>query len=48
MSMDINTYVTEIDDSVIPKWLSAFRPLGMICEIHPNFSFVTHTGVFTF
>ncbi len=48
MSLEMNTFVKSIDDSIVPQWLSAFEVLGMKCEIHPEFSFADQTGFLPF
>lgn len=48
MSLEIRLYVKGIDDAVIPTWLSKLNTLGMACEIHPEFSFSTHSGFLPF
>jgi hypothetical protein len=48
MSLDIETYVPSVNDSQIPLWLSRMKELGMICEIHPKFSFPKQSGFLPF
>lgn len=48
MSLDINLYVADIDDLIIPKWMEELNNLGMTCEIHPEFSFRDHSGFLPF
>ena len=48
MSLEINLFTNEIDDSVIPKWISEINKLGTTCEIHPEFSFKDHEGFLPF
>jgi len=48
MSLDLNVYVKEIDDSIIPKWIDKMNSFDMECEIHPDFSFSDHSGFLPF
>ncbi len=48
MSLDLNVYVKQIDDSIIPKWIDRMNQLDMECEIHPDFSFNDHSGFLPF
>jgi len=48
MSLEIQTFVPSVKDSQIPLWLSRMAELGMLCEIYPAFSFVTHSGFVPF
>lgn len=48
MSLDIDLYVENIDDSLIPLWIDKLNQLGMKCEIHPDFSFDNHFGFLPF
>lgn len=48
MSLDTNTYVPDINDSIVPRWLERMNGLGMHCEIHPEFSFLTQEGFLPF
>lgn len=48
MSLDINVFLKEPDDTIIPRWLDELNRLGMECEIHPEFSFKDHTGFLPF
>lgn len=48
MSMDINVFLNELNDSIIPIWLEKMQELGMSCQIHPEFSFSTHSGFLPF
>ncbi len=48
MSLDINLYVKQIDDSLIPKWIDRMNQFDMECEIHPDFSFNDHSGFLPF
>ena len=48
MSLEMHTYVPAIDESLVPRWLARMGELGMRCEIHPGFSFATHTGFLPF
>ncbi len=48
MSMDINVFHNELDDSIIPIWLEKLCSLGMLCEVHPEFSFKDHGGFLPF
>jgi len=48
MSLDLNVYVKQIDDSIIPKWIERMNQFDMECEIHPDFSFNDHSGFLPF
>ena len=48
MSLEMQTFVPAIDDSCVPRWVARLNTLGMRCEIHPDFSFGTHTGFLPF
>jgi len=48
MSLEINLFTNEIDDSIIPKWINEINKLGTTCEIHPEFSFKDHEGFLPF
>ena len=48
MSMQICTFVPEVDDAVIPAWLERLEKAGMPCEIHPDFSFADQRGFLPF
>ena len=48
MSLDLNVYVKQIDDSIIPKWMERMNQFDMECEIHPEFSFVDSSGFVPF
>lgn len=48
MSLDLNVYVKQIDDTIIPKWIDRMNQFDMECEIHPDFSFNDHNGFLPF
>ncbi|NQY31330.1 MAG: hypothetical protein HRT69_17930 [Flavobacteriaceae bacterium] len=48
MSLDLNVYVKQIDDEIIPKWIERMNQFDMECEIHPDFSFNDHSGFLPF
>ena len=48
MSLNINVFLEEPDDSIIPIWIDELNKLGMDCKIHPDFSFNDHTGFLPF
>ena len=48
MSLDLNVYVKQIDDTIIPKWIERMNQFDMECEIHPDFSFNNHSGFLPF
>ncbi|WP_445370112.1 hypothetical protein ACH518_00440 (plasmid) [Methylomonas sp. HW2-6] len=48
MSMDINVFLNELDDLIVPIWLQKMQELGMSCQIHPEFSFSKHSGFLPF
>ena len=48
MSMNFNVYINDIDDSKIEPWIKELNKLGMKCEIHPDFSFKSHSGFLPF
>jgi len=48
MSLDINVFLTDPDDTLIPVWIEEMNKLGMDCEIHPEFSFKDHSGFLPF
>jgi len=48
MSLDLNVYVKQIDNSIISKWIDRMNQFDMECEIHPDFSFNDHSGFLPF
>ena len=48
MSLEIQTFVPDIDDAVVPRWMERMNDLGMQCEIYPNFSFKGYRGFLPF
>lgn len=48
MSLDINVFLKDPDDSLIPAWIEELNKLDMECEIHPEFSFKDHSGYLPF
>ena len=48
MSMTYNVFLSDIDDSKIQDWLLELNRLGMSCQIHPEFSFKSHSGFLPF
>ncbi len=48
MSLDLNVYVKQIDDSIISEWIDRMNQFDMECEIHPDFSFTDHSGFLPF
>lgn len=48
MSLVIELYVEDIDDSIIPSWIKRMNDFDMSCEIHPEFSFKDHSGFLPF
>ncbi len=48
MSLDLNVYVKQVDDSIIPKWIDRMNQFDMECDIHPDFSFTDHSGFLPF
>jgi hypothetical protein len=44
----MRVFVPAADDSLIPRWLNRLNSLGMKCEIHPDFSFASHSGFLPF
>jgi hypothetical protein len=48
MSLDINVFLKDPNDALIPLWLEELNKLGMECEIHPEFSFNDHSGFLPF
>ena len=48
MSLELHTFAPDVSDSIIPRWLTRMNGLGMYCEIHPEFSFATHSGFLPF
>ncbi|WKJ90769.1 hypothetical protein QZJ86_01130 [Methylomonas montana] len=48
MSLEMQVFAPSADDSLIPRWVERLNGLGMRCEIHPTFSFQTHTGFLPF
>ena len=48
VSAELEVFVPNADDSLIPAWTTRLNGLGMRCEIHPKFSFRTHRGFLPF
>ena len=48
MSLEIETFVPDINDAIIPRWLQRMNGFDMRCEIHPAFSFNDHSGFLPF
>ncbi|WJS96480.1 hypothetical protein NYQ10_08455 [Flavobacterium johnsoniae] len=48
MSLDINVYVEDLSDSIIPEILKRLNDFDMKVKIHPDFSFQTQTGFLPF
>ena len=48
MSLEIQTFVPQINDDLIPLWMQRMNGLGMRCEIYPGFSFNAHSGFLPF
>ncbi|WP_374334536.1 hypothetical protein [Leeia sp.] len=48
MSLEMQVFVPTVDDLLIQKWVERLNSLEMTCEIHPEFSFATHTGFLPF
>jgi hypothetical protein len=48
MSLELRIYIKEISDNIIPKWIEKMNESGMSCQIHPDFSFSTHSGFLPF
>ncbi len=48
MSLEMNTFVPNADDNMIPLWMERMAGLGMNCEIYPGFSFNNHSGFLPF
>lgn len=48
MSFDMNVYVEDLSDSIIPEILKRLNDFDMNVEIHPDFSFQTQTGFLPF
>lgn len=48
MSLEMHTYVPEVDDSLIPIWLLEMKKVGMDCEIHPEVKLASHSGFLPF
>ncbi len=48
MGLTYAVYANELSDSLIPQWVEMMNPPGMICEIHPEFSFADHSGFLPF
>jgi len=44
----MQVFVPTVNDSLIPKWVERLNSLEMRCEIHPGFSFVSHSGFLPF
>ena len=44
MGLSMNIFLNDVDDSLIPQWLDEYKKHGMICEIHPEFSFTDQVG----
>lgn len=45
MSLDLNVYVKQIDNSIIPKWIVRMNQFDLECEIHLDFSFIDHSYI---
>ncbi|SDD72507.1 hypothetical protein SAMN02799630_03313 [Paenibacillus sp. UNCCL117] len=48
MGYDLSVHVNEINDNIVPQWISEIRKFNMNVEIHPEFSFHTHSGFLPF
>jgi hypothetical protein len=48
VTLEMQTFVPRVDDRIIPLWLERLNGLGMHCEIHPDFSFTSHSGFLPF
>ncbi|WP_338841265.1 hypothetical protein [Flavobacterium ginsenosidimutans] len=48
MSLDMNVFVEDLSDSIIPEILKRLNDFDMKVEIHPDFSFQTQTGFLPF
>ena len=44
----MQVFTPSIDDSLVTKWIERLNSLKMKCEIHPDFSFITHSGFLPF
>lgn len=44
MSLEMIVFANDVEDKLIPLWINEFEQLGMICELHPEFSFGGQTG----
>ncbi|MBB3114455.1 hypothetical protein FHS18_006576 [Paenibacillus phyllosphaerae] len=48
MSYTLTVKLKGLSDRVIPDWLSEINKFNMTAEVHPDFSFDTHTGFLPF
>ena len=48
MSYDLTFYVSDIDNSIIPKWLAEFEKFNLKCEIHPDTNLDDQSGFLPF
>jgi hypothetical protein len=44
VSLEVEMYLPKADDTLIKTWLDRLLQLGMQCELHPDFSFLSQTG----
>lgn len=48
MSLDLNVFVKQIDDTIIKKWMEYMNQFDMECEIYPDFTFTDYSGFLPF
>jgi hypothetical protein len=48
VSLEIQTFVPSLDDSLKPLWISELNKLGMRVEMHPDIALTTHSGFLPF
>src|SRR5438128_6997005 len=39
VSLEMQAFVPDVDDAIIPRWIARLNGLGMRCEVDPAFSF---------
>src|SRR5947209_5701752 len=48
VSLEMQAFVPDVDDAIIPRSIARLNGLGMRCEVDPAFSFKDHSGFLPF
>ena len=48
MSYEISVHLRDLEDEIIPMWIEEMKKFNMDLEIHPDFSFESHSGFLPF